>query len=151
MKTLNLVSADKRNEVPLSQFVERIIEQHSFTVKEQQSIVVNLIHPGLKLNTGELLTGSIISRLIKVMVAHSRYGQIAISAKELYGKMIELNIKDENCCNTYGIALSLQDVVPMAEKAGGRLNILNRKQKITTVSFSFPVVNDKDSGHSFFG
>ncbi|MBL7745441.1 MAG: HAMP domain-containing histidine kinase [Chitinophagaceae bacterium] len=150
MKTIDLVSVDRRSDVSLSLLVDKITERYSSPARENFSAVINNVNARLRLSIDENLIGSIISSLLKVMVMHSRHGLIIVSAKELYGKMIEFNIKDENCCNTYGIALSLQDVVPLAEKAGGRLNILNRKQKITTVSFSFPLTGEEEKpGLSF--
>ena len=58
--------------------------------------------------------------------------------------MVEINVKDDNCYNAYAVALSLQDVVPLAEKIGGDLNITNQRQRITTISFRFPIAVEED-------
>ncbi|MBC7948630.1 MAG: hypothetical protein H7Y42_12155 [Chitinophagaceae bacterium] len=123
----------------LYQLVDSNIKSYLAAAMRNSNSLVNNVSDKLRINTNQMVVNSVIGGLLNAVITHVKESHIYISAKELYGKMIEINIKDDNCYNTYAVALSLQDVVPLAEKIGGRLDITNQRQKITTISFRFPV------------
>lgn len=142
--TSTQTSFDQTGKNPsLHDVVDNIITKYLTTAKNNSNSLINNVSDKLSIGVNETIVGSVISGLLHAMITHVKESHIYISAKELYGKMVEINVKDDNCYNTYAVALSLQDVVPLAEMIGGRLNITNQRQKITTISFSFPVGGDK--------
>jgi hypothetical protein len=123
----------------LYQIVDSNIKRYLAAAMRNSNSMINNVSNTLNVGADELIIGSVIGGLLNAIILHVKESHIYISAKELYGKMIEINVKDDNCYNTYAIALSLQDIVPLAEKIGGRLDITNQRQKITTISFRFPL------------
>jgi hypothetical protein len=129
----------------LYQLVDNNVKNYLAIAKRNSNSFINNVNDKLWVNANEAVLNSVIGGVLNAVVTHVRESHIQISAKELYGKMIEVNVKDDNCYNTYAVALSLQDIVPLAEKIGGRIDITNQRQKITTVSFRFPLINGQDS------
>jgi glucose-6-phosphate-specific signal transduction histidine kinase len=144
METAILLNADRIKEVSLFHMVDNSVKRYTITAQQYHNSLINNVNDKLKVITDETVVGHVISGLINAVITHTRQSLVHISAKELYGKMIEISIKDDNCFNTYAMALSLQDIVPLAEKIGGQLNITNRKQRMTTISFTFPVIGEGD-------
>lgn len=143
MKT-NYTVPDKNPLRSLYQLVDNNVKNYLAIAKRNSNSFINNVNDKLWVNANEAILNSVIGGVLNAVVTHVRESHIQISAKELYGKMIEVNVKDDNCYNTYAVALSLQDVVPLAEKIGGRIDITNQRQKITTVTFRFPVINGQD-------
>jgi hypothetical protein len=140
MKTTNFETSDKDPAASsLCDLVDNAIKQYLNIAKQNSNSLINNVSSRLTINADETVISTVIRGLLKAVITHVKESHVYITAKELYGKMIEINIKDDNCYNTYAVALSLQDMVPLAEKIGGNLNITNQRQKITTISFRYPV------------
>lgn len=144
MKTFNIshTTDDRQTKASLHHAVDELLKTSLTGITSNRSTVVNNISPSLYVTGSEEVIIAVIQRMLQGMIANASESVISVSAKELYGKMIEVKIKDENCYNTYAVALSLQDAVPLAEKIGGHLDITNQKQKITTIAFRFPFEKD---------
>jgi hypothetical protein len=133
------ISTDKgHGKLSLYQLVENNIKRYLNAAKSNSNSLINNVSDKMNVHADELIIGSIIGGLLNAVITHVRESHIYITAKEVYGKMIEINVKDDNCYNTYAVALSLQDVVKLAERIGGQLDISNQRQKITTITFRFP-------------
>jgi|EndMetStandDraft_4_1072995.scaffolds.fasta_scaffold27221_4 hypothetical protein len=144
MKTDYTVPENKNPLRSLYQLVDNNVKNYLAIAKRNSNSFINNVNDKLWFNGNEAILNSVIGGVLNALVTHVRESHIQISAKELYGKMIEVNVKDDNCYNTYAVALSLQDIVPLAEKIGGRIDITNQRQKITTVSFRFPLANGQE-------
>lgn len=138
MNTTNMKSMEYSRSGSLYQLVDDNIKKYVTIATDNSNSLINNVNNKLRIHADKAIVGSVIGGLLHAVITHVKESHIYISAKELYGKMIEINIKDENCYNTYAVALSLQEIVPLAEKIGGKLNITNQRQKITTISFTFP-------------
>lgn len=130
---------DRHGGLSIYQLVENNIRRYFNAAKSNSNSLINNVSDTLKVHADELVIGSIIGGLLHAVITHVKESHIYISAKEVYGRMVEINVKDDNCYNPYAVALSLQDVVKLAERIGGRLDISNQRQKITTITFRFPV------------
>jgi len=144
MKTTDVVQNGRRQARSLFQVVENNVKHCLSATRNNSNSFINNVNDKLRVDVNETILNSVIGGVLHAVVAHVRDSRIQISARELYGKMIEVNVKDDNCYNTYAVALSLQEVVPLAEKIGGSIDITNQRQKITTVSFRFPVIHEQD-------
>lgn len=143
MKTFNIAAPDDRKiKASLYNAVDQLIKTSIAASHLNRNTIVNNISPSLYITRYEEVIISVIQRMLQGVVGNATDSVIYLSAKELYGNMIEMRIKDENCYNTYAVAVSLQDAVPMAAKIGGHLDITNQKQKITTIAFMFPFEKD---------
>ncbi len=138
MKTTHLIDMGSHRSGSLYQLVEDSIKKYLPIALDNSNSLINNVNNKLSIYANETIVGSVIGGLLHAVITHVKESHIYISAKLLYGKMIEINVKDDNCYNSYALALSLQNVVPIAEKIGGKLNITNQRQKITTISFTFP-------------
>ncbi len=123
----------------LQNLVNSVIEKLLPVATRNNSSFVNDIPSRLSIEGDENNLASVISGLLRSVINNARESCIRISAKELYGKIVMLSVKDSNSFNTYAMACSLQDVVPLAEQMGGDLNIINERQNITTISLKFPL------------
>ncbi|MDP4263254.1 MAG: hypothetical protein Q8941_12070 [Bacteroidota bacterium] len=143
MKTANIhARGDNPTRVSLHQLVDRLINVSVNAAIRNRNSVVNNVSEKFQVSSNEDGIASVISGMLKAVIVNTTESVVYISARQWYDKMIELNVKDDNCYNTYGVALNLQELVPLAETIGGHLDITNKRQKITTISFRFPVSQD---------
>lgn len=103
------------------------------------SFIVNDVSPHLTIGGDQDAIASVLDGLLRSVINNTRESCIRVSAKEMYGKTMIVSVKDSNSFNTYAVACSLQDVVPLAQKIGGSLDISSPRQKITTIAFRFPI------------
>ena len=152
MKTFNSVHTMKptlpdtsfRLEKPgLQNLIETLIRPLLPLAVRNNSFIVNDVSPNLGIGVNENAVASVIDGLLRSVIHNARESCIRIFAQELYGKMMVISVKDSNSFNTYGVACSLQDVVPLAQQIGGELDIMNQRQKITTIAFRFPIVREE--------
>jgi hypothetical protein len=85
----------------------------------------------------------VLTGLFNTFITYASDSCIRISAEKMFGNMVQVTVQDNNSNHTYAVACALQKVVPLAEKLGGHLNISNRRQKITTISFIFPEASEQ--------
>ncbi|MFI5129542.1 MAG: hypothetical protein ACHQFX_06100 [Chitinophagales bacterium] len=123
----------------LQNAVERLIKSLGPVAIRNRSSFVNDIPANLEIGNDENKVISVISGLLRSVINNARESCLRISAKEMYGTMVTVSVKDSNSYDTYAVACSLQDVVPLAEKIGGQLNIISEKEKVTTFTFRFPI------------
>lgn len=130
---------------PLQNLIDKLIKSLLPLAVRNNCFIVNDVSPGLTINGEENAVISVLDGLLLSVINNARETCIRISAQEMYGKMIIVSVKDSNSFNTYAVACSLQDVVPLAEKIGGRLDISSQTQKITTIAFRFPIEQHQQS------
>lgn len=139
MNSTHPVSFDKGNVFSLGKLVNENIQKHRTAAEHYHNLLINEIaeSEAVTVHADKAVVDAVIDGLIKAFVTHTRESQINISARALYGKMIEVSIKDDHCKNTYAMAISLQEIVPLAEQIGGQISITHQKQTMTAVSFRF--------------
>ena len=143
MKTVNnAVTGNSKANVSLHDIVDNIIARIGANHGNREIVIRNDIAPDLYSNTNDEIVSTVIDGMLNAMLAHAADGDIDITARELFNNTIKLSVKDNNCYNTYAVACSLQNLVPLTEKIGGYLNITNQRQKITTIEFSFPIAKE---------
>ena len=123
----------------LQNLVERLVKALTPVATRNNSFIVNDVSPKLCISVDENAVTTVIDGLLQSVINNARESCIRISAKETYGKMVVVSVKDSNSYNTYGVACSLQDVVPLAQRIGGNLDIVSEKQSVTTIAFRFPL------------
>jgi len=147
MKPVNSTIANDTRNHSLHDLVDGVINGLSSMQLTRQSKIINRVSPALFIRTGEDdIIFSVISSMMYALLSNATEGEVEVSATELFGNTIKVFVKDNNCYNTYAVACALQNVLPMAESIGGFLNIMNQRQKITTIEFSFPF--EKDDYHT---
>jgi hypothetical protein len=127
----------------LQNVVDGLIKTLMPMATRNNSQIVNEVSPQLCVNVDENAVTPVISGLLQSVINNARESCIRVTAKEMYGKMVVVSVKDSNSYNTYGVACSLQDIVPLAQKIGGNLDISNERQKITTIAFRFPLSGEQ--------
>ena len=139
MKTMNSTLDNNTAKHSLHHLVDEIIRDFSSERLIGECQIANNVSPDLFICTkDEAVLSSVISGLLHAFLSNAADGQIEVSARELFGNTMKVCVRDNNCYNTYAVACALQRIVPMAESIGGFLNIVNQRQKITTIEFSFP-------------
>ena len=129
----------------LQSVIDKLITPLVPIAVRNNSFIVNDVPSFLKFGNDEKGVASVIDGILRSVIHNARESCIRISAQLLYGKMMVVSVKDSNSFNTYAVACSLQDVLPLAQKLGGQLDISNQRQKVTTIAFKFPV---EESQHS---
>ena len=130
----------------LQNLIDRLIAPLVPIAARNNSFIVNDVPSFLKFGHDEKGVASVIDGILRSVIHNARESCIRVSAQLLYGKMIVVSVKDSNSFNTYAVACSLQDVLPLAQKLGGGLDIMNQRQKVTTIAFRFPA--EQESHHS---
>jgi len=144
MKTVNSTIANNTTSHSLHDLVDEVIRDLLPLQSSGKGQIINSVPPYLSIRTNEeSILSSIISGLLYALLSNATEGDLEVSARELFGNTIKVFVKDNNCYNTYAVACALQKVVPIAERIGGFINIMNQRQKITTIEFSFPFGKDE--------
>jgi hypothetical protein len=143
MKTSISHADEPGTRLSLHHGVDQLLKTSVAATNNNKNTIVNNISPELYVTAHDAVIMTVIEKILQGVTANASDSVIYITAKELYGNMIEVKIKDENCYNTYAVALSLQEAVPLAERIGGYLDITNQKQRITTIEFRFPIEKDQ--------
>jgi hypothetical protein len=138
MKTMNSTKPNSPTNQNLHGLIDSAIAELSVMKIAPNSRIVNNVPGDLSIGDKEQSIYVIMRGLLYALMANADEGEILVSASVLFGNTIKVSARDNNCYNTYAIACALQQVVPVAEKMGGFLNIMNQRQKITTIEFSFP-------------
>jgi hypothetical protein len=123
----------------LQNVVDKLINALLPVAARNKSSIVNDIPADLSIRGDGNTIVSVISGLLRSVINNARESCIRISAKEMYGRMVTVSVKDSNSFDTYAVACGLQDVVALAKKIGGDLDITNPQQKVTTIAFNFPI------------
>jgi hypothetical protein len=123
----------------LKPLLNELIKTLILPAVQKRSFIVNDIPQDFNFYADTNRVSLVLSGLLKTFIMYTEDTCIRISAEKLYGNMIQVNVKDNDCNNTYALACALQKTVPLAEKIGGHLNITNQRQRITTISFIFPI------------
>lgn len=141
-----LLSSTRSNaliQTSLKNLVDQLVKKTLPSAVRNRSLIINDISEKMVVNTDEGVLANVISGLLYAVVSNARESCIRVFARNIYDSMVEVSVKDNNSCHTYAIACCLQDVVPVAEQIGGRLDIMNQRQCVTTISFTFPVVKEE--------
>jgi hypothetical protein len=142
MTLMKNLTPGNKTKLSLHKLVDDVISVSSPDPDENKSPVVNNVPANLYLNTNEDVVALVLNGLLNAVITNASNSEIYVSAREIFGNTVKVYVKDNNCYNTYAVACGLQKVVPLAEQIGGYLNIINQRQKITTIEFSFPVVKE---------
>jgi hypothetical protein len=127
----------------LKNLVDELVKKSLPLAERNQSLIVNNIPDKFTIAADENVVAKVVNGLLQAVINNARNSCIFVSAKMIYENMVEVFVKDSNSYHTYAIACGLQEVAPVAEKMGGRLHIMNQRQKVTTISFTFPVAPAK--------
>jgi hypothetical protein len=139
MKTVETaLAANGTEKVYLKKLTDQLMDIFSPVAAHHNSQLVNQIPENLCTTVDERLLVKIIYGMLHAVLNNARDTTVRLSGKLSYGNMIEIFIKDNNSYHTYAIACGLQDVVPIAGRMGGDINIISQHQNLTTVSFTFP-------------
>lgn len=136
---INTAVANPVSETVLKNLVDELVKKSLPLAVRNQSLIVNNIPDKFTIAADENVVAKVVNGLLQAVVNNARNSCIFVSAKMIYENMVEVFVKDNNSYHTYAIACGLQEVAPVAEKMGGRLHIMNQRQKVTTISFTFPV------------
>ena len=139
MKPVPIAPLNHQTMPQLEHMVDNLIKPLVPLAVRNNSFIVNDIPSHLMIAIDETAVAPVIDGLLRSVINNARESCIRISAHLLYGKMIVVSVKDSNSFNTYAVACSLQDVVPLAQKIGGRIDIMSQRRKITTIAFRFPI------------
>jgi hypothetical protein len=141
--TLSAATGNIPSKAILKTLVDQSVKTSLAMAVRNGSLIVNDVPEKLNVQIDEFALGAIINGLLYAVVSNTKDSCIRISAKEIYGNMIEVFVRDDNSCHTYAVACNLQEMVPLAAKIGGDINISNQRQSITTIAFRFPVARDE--------
>ena len=139
----SVADVNKGLKTSLHQLTDELLKSFLPIASQNKTILTNNISPKIHIGDGVHSVASVINGIIEAVVSNSSDSNVVVSAKETFAKMVEVNVKDENCYDAYALALSLQNVVMLAKKTGGQLFITHQRKKITTVTFRFPVSSEE--------
>ena len=120
----------------LHHLVSRLSESLEPAARRNHSLIINNVPEDIcpQLNVG--MVGSVLSRLMNVVILHTENSCIRISAKTI-GNVVLVHVKDDGCINYDTISQNLAEVQSQAEKIGGFVGFTSYRNKLTTIAFSF--------------
>jgi hypothetical protein len=124
--------------ISLKQLVNNLVSNSLPVALDHQSNLVNEVEQELVLGDESRRIMSIMKDLLHTVVSNSKNGEIHISA-DRYNGVVILQIQERNNYNGYALAYSIGSNEPDSVKIGGHISINGERQKITTISFSFPM------------
>ncbi|MEO7925002.1 MAG: hypothetical protein ABIR30_15075 [Chitinophagaceae bacterium] len=123
--------------ISLNQLVHNLVSNSLPAAMNNKSSVVNEVGQDVVVGSEMSTISGILCDLLTTVVINSRNGEIHITA-DRYRDVVTLEIQERNNYNGYALAYSIGTFEPDALKIGGHISIKGSKQKVTTVSFSFP-------------
>ena len=123
----------------LHQLVNNIVSDYLPAALVHQTRLINEVERQLVIDNQDAQAITIISELLSTVINNSNRGDIHVSA-ERYGDVIIFNIQERNNYNGYALSYSIGAIEPEAVSVGGHIVIRGAQQKVTTISFSFPIV-----------
>jgi signal transduction histidine kinase len=116
--------------------VNRISASSLPAATRKHSFIVNEVPADLEVCADEQMLATVFGSLLNTLINYTEHSCIRISAK-LYGKVVLMNIKENQQLNRSAFAGSLRQVQQLAEKIGGSISISSDRSKATTVILSF--------------
>ncbi|MBC7948631.1 MAG: hypothetical protein H7Y42_12160 [Chitinophagaceae bacterium] len=135
----HLTPGDEETSIPLQPLVGILNQALLPFLQAKKSFIINEVSPNLEMSTPAESILPVLNGMLAAVVMYSDESCIRISTEVVAPNILQLNVTDNNSCHTYGVACALQNVLPVAEKMGGKIIISNHRQRITTVSFRFIV------------
>ena len=121
----------------LQQLFHVIVSNALPEANKHNTRIVNEVNEEMKLDASLDKVAEILNKLLNVIVSNSKDGDIHISV-DRYSGVVTVQIEERNNYNGYALASSINSLVPDAIEIGGYISIKDPRQKIATVSFSFP-------------
>ena len=139
MKPIENTGENGAAKITLEKVINPLVKSILPLAVRNKSFIINEVSSQLSIAGDVSALASVINGLLYSVIINAKETCIRISAKMLYGNTAVISVKDGNSFNTFGVACGLQDVVPLAQKMGGDINISSERQRITTIAFKFPV------------
>jgi len=125
--------------IPLQQLVTSLVNDSQPAASLNKTSIVNEVDHGVFIKNKSEKPVTIIKELLATVIQNSWKGDIHITA-ERYHDIIVLQIQERNNYNGYALSFSVGAIEPDAISAGGHISIDGSRQKIATISFSFPTL-----------
>ena len=123
---------------PLEQLVSDLVNDSLPAANQNKTFVVNEVEQGIALGTNMQHAIGIMGDILTTIVINSNKGDIHITA-ERFRDIVTLEFQERNNYNGYALAYSIGGIEPLAALVGGHISMKGPQQKVTTISFSFPL------------
>lgn len=144
MKTIEFAADGSiPSRITLKNLIDQLTQSLLPVTDQKKCSLVNDVPAGLNIIADEGRVSPVLNGILNAFITYSCDSCIRISTDITFDNMVQVNIKDDNACNTYAVACSLQKVVKQAESIGGHITITNQRQRITTICFRFPVMSEE--------
>jgi len=120
----------------LNKYVSQVISDLSPRVPEQPLSIINDVHADMYVSTDKEALVTILTRLVRVIVADSQNNRIHISAKSI-GNIALVHMRGSHAAYNHEMALSLEKIEPLAERLGGCVTISNIGMYGISLAFTF--------------
>ncbi|MBL7762693.1 MAG: HAMP domain-containing histidine kinase [Chitinophagaceae bacterium] len=136
METLEKKATEEIKGDTLKQLVKKLVATYQPIAVNQNSFFINEVPEHLLLHADKQVLSTLLGSLLYLTARCGKNTCIKISAKR-YHDVLLLHVVDTCTENSYSILTELQHLKILAEKIGGFLDITSRRNKQTTISFSF--------------
>lgn len=123
--------------IPLQQIVNNFMGAINSSARQNKSAVMVEIDNRVKIGYRNTKAISIINELVETVVRNSKNGEIHITA-DRFSDLIIFQIEERNNYNGYALSYSIGSIEPEAAVVGGHITIKGARQKVATISFTFP-------------
>lgn len=143
MRNIEKKATEETEGNTLKQLVKKLVANYQPVAVSQNSFFINEVPEHLLLYADKQVLATLLGSLFYITARCGKNTCIKISAKR-YHDVLLLHVIDTSTHNSYSILSELQHLQILAEKIGGFLDITSRRNKQTTISFSF--MNRKENG-----
>lgn len=123
--------------ISLQVLVNNLVRHSQPVAHHHNTSIENNVERGLVLADEMHKAIPVMRELLTTVVSNSRNGDIHISA-ERYRNQLILEIQERNNYNGYALSFSIGSIEPDAASMGGHISITGSREKVITISFSFP-------------
>lgn len=123
--------------ISLRKLISRLVSNLSQSAALNKVFILNEVSAEFRIPDGQVKVISVIKELLTTMASNGRNTCISVTA-EKFRDIVILNFEDQNNNNGYALSFSLMAIEQHARFAGGDISIDGAREKVATVSFSFP-------------
>ncbi|RYF96232.1 MAG: hypothetical protein EOO00_03235 [Chitinophagaceae bacterium] len=123
--------------VSLQCLLDTVLKKLPASIQNNKVIIVNRIHPSFMIEADPVTLAPVVSELINTVGRNARNTIITVRA-EKFRDTVMLVMEDPNNYNGYALSFSLMGLEEQARFIGGDISITGARQRVATVSLSFP-------------
>ncbi len=103
----------------------------------RKSFIVNDVPRAMFISADENLLATVLGTILHTVINHTENSCIRIAAN-VFDDIVYVQMQDSCSFSSDAVAGDLQQVQTLAQKMGGHVSLNRKREKVTSIAFSFP-------------